>query len=317
MQHIINSRGDGLHVVGGAQRGVDERFHSVLLADRGETLQVHHAQVRVRGRLAHQQPGLGRDRRFHGGVVAGRHFAGHDAKPRQVLRAEFPGAVITFVEEHHLVAGVELGQQQSDHRRHAAGKQHGRLTAVQGRQLPLHHALAGVAVASVLLAGQLLLDELDHRGRVRERVRRGAKNRIGDRVGHFLPVFARVDGDGRRARARLGVLGVHRSAGSRECRRRRRCGRVCATVCNDMPTKKAATLPQRSRGSLLQVETILPARPAGRWHFSSQAASGRKSHGILPWHSRVRKQYSRTGRLGPRLANQARRAGTELDSAGA
>ncbi len=47
---------------------------------------------------------LRRDRRFHRVVVAGWHLARRHAEPRQVLGAELAAAVITLVEEDHLVA---------------------------------------------------------------------------------------------------------------------------------------------------------------------------------------------------------------------
>ena len=120
---------------------------------------------------------LRRDGGLHRLVVAGLHLPRRHAEPRQVLRAELAAAVVTLVEEDHLVAGVELGHQQADHRRHAAGEQHGFLAAFECGQLPLDDALARVAVAAVLLARLLLLDEVDHRLRVGERVRRGAEDR--------------------------------------------------------------------------------------------------------------------------------------------
>ena len=69
--------------------------------------------------------------------------------------------------------------------------------AFERRQLALDDLLAGVAVAAVLLARLLLLDEVDHRLRVGKRVGRGAKDRIGDRVARLLPRFAGMDRQGR------------------------------------------------------------------------------------------------------------------------
>ena len=76
-------------------------------------------------------------------------------------------------------------------------------------QLPLDDPLAGIAVAAVFLARLLLLDEVDHRLRVGERVSRRAEDRVGDRVARLLPGFAGVDGERRklgagRRRRRLG-----------------------------------------------------------------------------------------------------------------
>ncbi len=121
-----------------------------------------------------------------------------------MLRAELAAAVVTLVEEDDLVAGVELGHQQADDGRHAGGEEQRRLAPFQGRQLPLHDALARVAVAAVLLARQLLLDEVDHALRIGERVRRGADDRIGDRVDRLLPRFAGVDRQRRGAKGSAG-----------------------------------------------------------------------------------------------------------------
>ena len=125
---------------------------------------------------------LRRDRRFHRVVVAGLHLPRDHAEPRQVLGAELAAAVITLVEEDHLVAGVQLGHQQADDRRHAAGEEQGLFAPFERGQLPLDDLLAGVAVAAVLFARLLLLDEVDDRLRVGERVGRGAEDRVGDRV---------------------------------------------------------------------------------------------------------------------------------------
>ena len=110
-----------------------------------------------------KQPRLRRDGRFHRVVIAGLHLHRLHAEPRQVLRAELAAAMVTLVEEDHFVAGVELGHQQADDRRHAAGIQHGHLAAFERGQLALGHALARVAVAAVLFARLLLLDEVDDR----------------------------------------------------------------------------------------------------------------------------------------------------------
>ena len=67
-------------------------------------------------------------------------------------------------------------------------------------QLPLDDALARVAVAAVFFARLLLLDEVDHRLRVGERVRRRAEDRIGDRVARLLPRLAAVNAERRELR---------------------------------------------------------------------------------------------------------------------
>ena len=108
VQHVVDAGRDGPHVVGRAKRGVDQRFDAVFVTQTGEAIEIDHAQVRIRGRFADQQPGLAIDGRFHGVVVAGRHLARDDAEPRHVLRAELAAAVVTLVEEDHLVAAFSL-----------------------------------------------------------------------------------------------------------------------------------------------------------------------------------------------------------------
>ena len=115
------------------------------------------------GRLADEQPGVGRDGGFHRVVVAGLHLNGFHAEAGHVLRAEFAAAMITLVEEDDFVAGVELGHQEADHRRHAAGVEHGHLAALERGEFALGNALAGVAVTAVFFARLLFLDEVDDR----------------------------------------------------------------------------------------------------------------------------------------------------------
>src|SRR5690242_6727557 len=119
--------------------------------------------MRIGGRLTHQEPCVRRDGGFHRVVVAGPDLARGDAEPREVLRTELPAAVITLIEENYLVASVQLGHEQADHRRHAAGEKDGFLAAFEGRELPLDDALAGIAIAAVLFAWLLLLDVVDDR----------------------------------------------------------------------------------------------------------------------------------------------------------
>jgi hypothetical protein len=153
------------------ERRVDQRIDAAPLADVGKPFKIDAAEVRVRRRLADQKSRPRRNGRLHGRVVAGLHLPRGHAEPREVLRTELPAAVVTLVEEDHLVAGAELRHQQADDRRHAAGEQHGLLAAFQRGELPLRDALAGIAVAAVLFARLLLLDVVDHRLRVGERVR--------------------------------------------------------------------------------------------------------------------------------------------------
>ena len=94
-----------------------------------------------------------------------------DAEPREVLRAELAAAMVTFIEKNHLVAGVELGHQQSHNGGHSAGKQDGHFAPFKRRQLPLGDALAGVAVSAILFARLFFFDEIDNCLRVLERVR--------------------------------------------------------------------------------------------------------------------------------------------------
>ena len=119
-----------------------------------------------------------------------------------MLGTKLAAAMVTLVEEDDLVAGAELGHQQADDRRHAAGEEHGFFRPFQGGQLPLGDALAGVAVAAVFLARLLLFDVVDHRLRVGERVGRGAEDRIGDRVARLLAGLAAVDAERREVRSR-------------------------------------------------------------------------------------------------------------------
>jgi hypothetical protein len=68
--------------------------------------------------------------------------------------------------------------------------------------LSLDDPLAGIAVAAVLLAGLLLLDEVDDRLRVAEGVGARREDRVGDREARLLPGLAGVHG--RRGRAEGG-----------------------------------------------------------------------------------------------------------------
>ncbi len=221
----------------------------------GEAVQIHDARVGIRGRLAHQQPRLGRNGRFHRLVVAGGHFLGDHAKARQVLEAELAAAVITFVEQHHFVAGVQFGQQQGNEGRHAGGKQQRRLSAVQRRQFPLDHLFARIAVAAVFFAGQFLLDEINHRRRVGKRERRGAKNGVGYRVARLLACFAGVYGQGRiarvgRGRLRRRVLGFAHDHWVRSGCRRKHCRRAIVTPLHPQGDSPRAIL--RTRSTCLQ-----------------------------------------------------------------
>ena len=168
-------------------------------ADVGEPRDVYDAQMRIGGGFADDELGPGRDRRLHRRVVAGGHLAEHHAKSSQMLAAEFTAAVVALVEKDDLLAGIQMGHQQADQCRHAAGIEHGRLTPLDRCQFIFDDPLAGIAVATVLLAGLLLLDEVDDRLRVAERVRARREDRIGDREARLLPCLAGMHGRGGRA----------------------------------------------------------------------------------------------------------------------
>ncbi len=107
--------------------------------------------------------------------------------------------MIAFVEEDHFVAGVEPGHQQPDDRRHAGREQQRRFAPFHGRQLAFDDLLAGIAVAAIFFAVLFLLDEVDDRLGVGERVGRRTEDRLGHGVAELLPVFAGMHGHGRRA----------------------------------------------------------------------------------------------------------------------
>ena len=106
VHHVINAGGNWLQVEGGRQRRIDDRVDIVSLAEIGKLLQIDHAQVRIRGGLADQHPGVRIDGGFHRFIVARFHLARDHAKPRQVLAAVLAGPVITLVEENDLIATV-------------------------------------------------------------------------------------------------------------------------------------------------------------------------------------------------------------------
>jgi hypothetical protein len=119
-----------------------------------------------------------------------------------MLAAELPAAVVALVEEDDLLAGVQMGHQQADQRRHAAGVEHRSLSSLDGGEFVFHHPLARIAVAAVLLARLLFLDEVDDRLRVAERVGARREDRVGDGEAGLLPGLAGVHG--RRGRAEGG-----------------------------------------------------------------------------------------------------------------
>ena len=185
VQHVVDAILDRPDVVGRRQRGVDGRLDAVFPAQGGEPLQVDHAQVRVGGRFAEQQPRGRRDGRFQLLEIAGRHDAGDDAEAAELVLAELAGPLIKLVEHHQFVAGAEPGQQQARHGRHAGRIQHGRLGPLENGQFPLDGLFGRVAVAGVFLAGLLLDDEVDQGLGVGKGVGRGAEDRIGDRPAGF------------------------------------------------------------------------------------------------------------------------------------
>ncbi len=107
-----------------------------------------------------------------------------------MFAAKFAAAVITLVEKNHF------------HRRRSTST-----TAAQtSADMPLENTKAasppssaasfrsttrslGFPLSAVFLARLFLLDEIDHRLRVGERIGRSNKNRIRNRVASFLPGF--------------------------------------------------------------------------------------------------------------------------------
>ncbi len=71
------------------------------------------------------------------------------------------------------------------------GEQQRGLAPFERGQLPLDDFLAGIAVTTIFLARLLLLDEVDYRLRVGERVGRRMKDRVGDRIGRLLATLRR------------------------------------------------------------------------------------------------------------------------------
>jgi len=202
VEHVVHAPLQRPDVVRSGQRGVDERIDPVLLAQRGEPLQIDDAQVGIGGRFADQEPGARMDGRFHAVVIAGRDLVRDDAELAQMLDAELARAMVALVEQDDLIARLQLRQQQTSHGRHAAGIQQGRFTPLQRGELALDHLLARIAVAGVFFAGQLLFHEIDDRLRVGEGVGGRAEDRVGNGEAGLEPVLARVNGLGRKPPSR-------------------------------------------------------------------------------------------------------------------
>ena len=199
VQDEIDPRLERSEVVRRAERGVDERQHAVPPADVGEAFRVDDAQVGICRRLAHEEPRPGRDRRLHRVVVARRHLTESDAESREVPPAELAAAMVALVEEDDLVPRADMRHEDADQGRHSGGEQHGILATVELGELPFHHLFAGIAVAAVLLARLLLLQEIDDRAGARERVGRRGEDRVGDREAGLLPRLAGMHRGGRGA----------------------------------------------------------------------------------------------------------------------
>ncbi len=198
MQHVVDAVLDGLGVVRCRQRRIDQRLDAMTRSDGREPIEVHDTQVRIRGRFADQQSRPLVDRRFHRVVIARLDLVGHDAESRHVLDAEFATAMVTLVEENHFVTGVELRHQQSDDGGHAGREQHGLFASLERGKFPLDNPFSRVAVATVLLAGQILLDIVQQRLRVGERVRGRTHDGVRHGIGQLLPLFAGMHSQRRR-----------------------------------------------------------------------------------------------------------------------
>ena len=196
MENEIDAVGKRAVVVGGAERGVDERQHAMAAADVGKPRAVDNREVGIGRRLAddHLRPRV--DRRFHRVIVARLHLAESDAEAGQMTPAELAAAVVALIEEHHFLTGAEVGHEHADERGHAAGEEDGHLATVEGGEFVLNHPFPRIAIAAVFLAGKILLDEVQDRAGVGKGVGRCGDDRIGDRIGQFLPGLAGMDGGG-------------------------------------------------------------------------------------------------------------------------
>ena len=118
-------------------------------------------------------------------------------------------------------------------------------------------------------------------GRVGKGVGRGAKDRVGDRVARLLPVFAGMDRQRSRARARQSSVCGRVVRSCRHSERvplhARHSQRDASRRSVQRAKKKPRLCPKCSRGSLCKLNRPRRNEHARRWHFSSQAASGRKS----------------------------------------
>ena len=119
MEDEVNARLQRLQIVGGAQRGIDQREHASAAADFGKLYGIHDAQVWVGRRFTDDKLCARSDRCFHRLVVARGHLFKPHPKSSHVLAAKLPAAVVALVKEDDLLAGVEVGHQEADERRHA------------------------------------------------------------------------------------------------------------------------------------------------------------------------------------------------------
>ena len=169
--------------------------------DLGEPLEVDDAVVRVRRRLAEDEARRPPDGLLHPLVVPGGHRRDLDPVPAQDLVEELPGSPVRVVGHDDVGALGEHREERRGDGGHAAREQEALLGALQSRELPLRHALGGVAVPAVLVTLDAALEVVRDLLAVPERVRRGLDDRRRQRAGQLLARLAAVDR--LRARARL------------------------------------------------------------------------------------------------------------------
>ena len=187
--------------------GVDDRLHAVAAPDLGEALEVDDAVVRVRRRLAEDEARRPPDSLLHPLVVAGGHRGDLDPVAAQHLVEELPRAAVRVVGHDDVGALGEHREERRGDGGHAAREEEAFLGALQGRELPLRHALGGVAVPAVLIPLDAALEVVRDLPAVPERVRRGLDDRRRQRAGELLARLAAVHRLGARdpARGRLGA----------------------------------------------------------------------------------------------------------------
>ena len=194
------------HVVGRGERGVDHRLHAVPAPDRREPLEVQHAVVGVRRRLAEQHARRGTDGVLQRVVVAGRHGGDLDPVALQRLIEELTRPSIGVVGGDDVRATREHREQRRRHGGHAARKEQAVAGALERRQLGFGDLLRRVAVAAVLDALDLAVEVVLQLLCVRERERRRLHDRRGERVRRLRAWLPAVDGQRAWAQPFLGRL---------------------------------------------------------------------------------------------------------------